>query len=360
MKLHSFSYKQNHDENKNDWIINKVNLDCLNLIVGKNAIGKSRILRIISAFTEIFNQEAPVYWGDWNFNFISSDNKFYEYFLKSSFNSIEEKLMIDNVLKLERLSGIAKVYSEIEMNNLEISPPKDKLVMHIRRDRKEFPFFEELISWSENTHFFKFGYIHPNSFLESNKSQKKGLSTIEDIPKLLNDLDEYTKENIITEFNQIGYKIEKLFLNKTIGKESLNVKESFLKYPISQNMISQGMFRALTLILFINYLIFTKKVKTLIVDDLCEGLDYERATKLGKLLFSKMKKENLQFVASTNDSFLMDAVDIKYWNVLKRDGNKTISYNYKKNKEKFDNFKYTGLSNFDFFSSDYLNEIKKQ
>jgi hypothetical protein len=359
MKIHSFSYQQIDFEGYNDWIINNVELNCLNLIVAKNAIGKSRLLRIISAFAEMVKQEAPIFYGKWNFNFISDDSNYYEYKVTLKGNYISENLMVNNELKLQRENTNAKVFSDTEESFIEINPPSNKLVMHVRRDQKEFPFFENIIKWAENTHYFKFGYIHPNSFLETTKSQK-GLSTIEDIPKLLNEIDDYTKENIIVELNEIGYKIEKLFLEKSLGKESLNVKEDYLKYPISQFMISQGMFRALTLILYINYIIFKKKVSTLIVDDLCEGLDYERATKLGKLLFDKMKRENLQFIVSTNDSFLMDSVNIKYWNILKRVGKDNFIYNYKNNKEKFDNFKYTGLSNFDFFSSDYLNEIKKQ
>jgi hypothetical protein len=91
-----------------------------------------------------------------------------------------------------------------------------------------------------------------------------------------------------------------------------------------------------------------------IIDDLCEGLDYERATKLGELVFNICRDTEIQLIATSNDSFLMDAIDIKYWNILQRTGSIVTALNIKNSEEKFRKFKFTGLSNFDFFSSDYL------
>ena len=115
------------------------------------------------------------------------------------------------------------------------------------------------------------------------------------------------------------------------------------------------MFRALALLIFIEFLA-SKKVSTLIIDDLCEGLDYHRASKLGKLLFMEETVDNIQLITTTNDSFLMDSVDIKFWNILSRNKNDVSAFNYDKNKQLFEEFKFTGLSNFDLFSSDYLLE----
>jgi len=115
------------------------------------------------------------------------------------------------------------------------------------------------------------------------------------------------------------------------------------------------MFRALAVIVYVQYLISRKKPSTIIIDDLCEGLDFERATKLGKLIFDKCLENDIQLIATSNDSFLMEVVDLKYWNILTRTGKKVSGFNSKTNSESFENFKFTGLSNFDFFSSDYIN-----
>ena len=110
------------------------------------------------------------------------------------------------------------------------------------------------------------------------------------------------------------------------------------------------------ILIYFVYLISQKQPVTIVIDDLCEGLDYERATKLGQLIFEKCLNTNVQLIATSNDSFLMDVVDLKYWNVLQRDGNVVTAINNQTHEALFKKFKFTGLSNFDFFASDYIQQ----
>jgi hypothetical protein len=82
-------------------------------------------------------------------------------------------------------------------------------------------------------------------------------------------------------------------------------------------------------------------------------LDYDRATKLGKIVFDLCKEKNIQLVATSNDTFLMDVVDISHWNILQRAGKVVTTINERSHPELFEQFRYTGLSNFDFFNSDF-------
>jgi hypothetical protein len=50
----------------------------------------------------------------------------------------------------------------------------------------------------------------------------------------------------------------------------------------------------------------------------------------------------------------MNAVDIKNWAILNRDGNKISLYNYENSREIFEDFKFTGLNNFDFLASEFF------
>ena len=114
------------------------------------------------------------------------------------------------------------------------------------------------------------------------------------------------------------------------------------------------MMRSLCLLIYIEYLISKNKTATLLIDDLGEGLDYKRAIELGKLLFKLCEENNIQLIVTSNDSFLMDVVNINYWNVLTRKGKVITALNKFNQPELFEDFKFTGLSNFDFFSSDYI------
>lgn len=50
----------------------------------------------------------------------------------------------------------------------------------------------------------------------------------------------------------------------------------------------------------------------------------------------------------------MDIVDLQYWNILERHGEKVTPINTTNHPDLFEDFKFTGLSNFDFFASDYI------
>ena len=47
-----------------------------------------------------------------------------------------------------------------------------------------------------------------------------------------------------------------------------------------------------------------------------------------QLLIAKAKEARIQLIMSTNDSFIMNAVDIENWAVIVREGNKISLFNY--------------------------------
>ncbi|MDR2607985.1 MAG: hypothetical protein LBC57_06290 [Treponema sp.] len=58
---------------------------------------------------------------------------------------------------------------------------------------------------------------------------------------------------------------------------------------------------------------------------------------------------------STSDRFVMNAVPLEYWQVIQRKGGEYQVFNYQNSKEKIDDFEYTGLNNFDFLRTDFIN-----
>ncbi len=131
-------------------------------------------------------------------------------------------------------------------------------------------------------------------------------------------------------------------------------QEAGLEKQVNQRDMSQGMFRAFSVLVQLNYYTLCGEKGMVIIDDIGEGLDFSRAKLLVALLIRKAKAEGIQLLMSTNDSFIMNAVDIEHWAVIMREGNKISLFNYENSREIFEEFKFTGLNNFDFYTSEFF------
>jgi hypothetical protein len=137
------------------------------------------------------------------------------------------------------------------------------------------------------------------------------------------------------------------------------LQESDLPGITDQNSMSQGMFRAFSLIIQMNYSQLASIPSCIMIDDIGEGLDYDRSTALIKLIIEKANTSSIQLIMSTNDRFVMNNVPLEYWAVMERLSNTTKIHNYENSTKKFDDFELTGLSNFDFFASEFWQEGQK-
>lgn len=350
MKLSQFRYYDKYRTETNNWFLEKVDLFDVNLVVGKNAVGKSRALAVIRGFANMIKHGRYVYGGEWEFTFRKESDHITYFIDKNTDKSFVEKITYNGKEVAKRDNGSAQLYSFAKKEWQNVAPPENLLMLNARRDTIEYPYFEDIISWCEKVHSFPFGHVHSNSFIESNTQ----VPNIEDVAELLSKMSSERKTLVLNDFNSLGYNLKTIDSKKRGDKPSLFVLEEFLEKEIQQSSISQGMFRALALLIYVHSLLESKKLTMLLVDDLCEGMDYDRATKLGKLLFYGLIPSHCQLVATSNDSFLMDTVGIQNWNVLHRKGLYVKSYNYINHAELFEKFKYSGLSNFDFFSSDFI------
>jgi hypothetical protein len=180
--------------------------------------------------------------------------------------------------------------------------------------------------------------------------------------------DDFNNE-VVFFMQKIGYDISDLTIepnpNTAVVEEDrsplymLCVNENDRNAKLYQTGMSQGMFRALSLIIQITYNIYKNVPSTILIDDIGEGLDYDRSTKLIKLLIEWAENnDNIQLIMSTNDRFVMNNVPLEYWQVIQRTGRKCHIYNYQNSKKIFEDFVYTGLNNFDFLASDFYLERK--
>ena len=134
---------------------------------------------------------------------------------------------------------------------------------------------------------------------------------------------------------------------------TIYVKEKDLPGRTYQFEMFQGMFRALSLIIQANICMLEGSSELFIIDDIGEGLDHNRASKLIREIIKNAENSSIQLVMATNDRYVMNNVPLKYWQVIRREKGSCRFYNYRNSKDIFDDFKLTGLNNFDFLSSGF-------
>jgi predicted ATPase len=344
-----------------NWQLSNLELDSLNLIVGKNSTGKSRTLQTIDLLVKMITQKRNLHGGShWEIEWVNFQNQriVFEFSTKVKESNIvtAEQITVNGtqVLMRHQDTGAVTLQNFLTKENEIIDPPANKLTLHVNRDVKKYPYLEEIVQWAEQAYGFKFGNMSP--YAKLNEQEYDLLTAVEDIPHLFKALKRERKERIIKQFNDVGYAVSTITVQDKIEYVILYVKENGLEKALPHYKLSQGMFRTLSMMIYLEYLMSRKKPSLIIIDDLCEGLDYERAQKLGKLVFDKCQQAEIQVIVTSNDSFLMDAVDTKYWNILKRSGKRVTTLNYKNSKDLFRKFRITGLSNFDLFSSDFIQQ----
>ena len=177
----------------------------------------------------------------------------------------------------------------------------------------------------------------------------------------MDSLDSDDKNRVLKNASRLDYNITSISTLKASETVKLvNVKEKLVSEDIFDMQLSSGMLRTLYLLCYMEYIKKNSKVSLLLIDDMSEGLDYSRSTCLGRMIFEDCHQNGLQVIASSNDAFLMDVVDISNWQILRRVGSKVTSINQYTNPDLFRKFKMTGLSNFDLFSSDFIDKYLRK
>jgi AAA15 family ATPase/GTPase len=369
MKLKEFNYAEDlRTLGRNPWSIDGVVFQDQNLVVGMNSVGKTRLLNIIGNFARILAGKRQLSPGSWDVKF-EHDGTVIHYQLKVAIDKsiTEEKLSVSGKSKLSRTKTSTTLYSEKTKQDEEIKPPADKLVMQSRADEIEYPYLENIANWAANTVRFSFAEVNATSLVNvmnvpDSTDELLSNTGLQAAGLVLSDLGETEINNVLEDMKYIGYDLEGVSMSSNpelglgIDIKMLNVKPEGQDLPIAQVELSTGLVRALSLLIVVEYIRSKERgvQKLVLIDDLDEGLDYDRANRLSKLVFEKLDLPYVQLIAATNSRVLMNGVDIEKWNILSREKGKVKSVNYTNKKEAFDKFRLTGLSNFDLFSSDYL------
>jgi AAA15 family ATPase/GTPase len=359
------------------WSLDGLILKHINLLVGKNATGKTNAITKIAWLGNMLAGFQPQLLNSGNYDVeFEDDTGTYQYKLNLLNQTVlyEELLINDKLIFNRKNDGTGAIFSVQSKKDMNFRLWPNQLVVTSKKDKIQHPFLEGLAEWAEGQRVYIFssklgqdsvflatdtnnGFVDPRNMNSVAGMFVKG---DKEFPRVF-------RENIIDSMNKIGYELDTIEIVQTPGTWPmpftvdangliLSVTEKNSKTPIMQAQISQGMFRALSLIIQIIYNTLKNLSTTILIDDIGEGLDFDRSSRLIKLLVEiGENNNNIQLIMSTNDRFVMNNVPLEYWQVIQREGGECRVFNYQNSKEKFDEFEYTGLNNFDFLATDYIN-----
>lgn len=373
MFLRTIEYNQNLNTSQ-VWSLKEFPLGQINLLVGQNATGKSRTLNVIGALANLLSGDTKMHFksGSYIVRFENGNSDIKYSLSYEEAKVLKEELIVNRKVVLKRgVGGKGRIYFKRENKTMSFQTPDNELACVARRDSLQHPFFEDLYQWGKQLRHYYFGtslgqdiYVVPKSD-ESQLSvnQKDTINTVLFFKKGHSTYGKAFDDSIKKDMKSVGYKINEIGLGLIPGikiiqgpataLEGLYVKEADLKGVTYQNEISQGMFRVLSLIIQLNFAQLESNPSCILIDDIGEGLDYDRSTALITLLIEKIKSSTIQIIMSTNDRFVMNNVPLEYWSIIQRDGGQCKILNYRNSKKVFDEFAYTGLANFDFLASQF-------
>jgi ABC-type multidrug transport system ATPase subunit len=373
MYLEKFSFREN-PELPTEWFIDDVSLGEINLVVGMNSSGKTRTLNAITDLVNMLKGKGTAASGpaSYELSFRNSDD-FMRYELAFDLDTIRmERLYMGEELVLERGEegqGVIKYESTPGSIFLEFEIPHDKLACYAKRDKLQHPFIEIIHGWAVSLRRFDFSgdlgktrYALKSSFEAREIDLSATHHSLVPIVTVATEAFDRFREIVIEDMQAIDYQTEDFgimqisekFRQADQDRYAVYITESGLDKKVTQRDMSQGQFRAFSVLVQVNYYILCGHKGFVIIDDIGEGLDFSRAKLLVKRLIRKAGESKIQLIMSTNDQFIMNAVDIENWAVIMREGHKIRLYNYENSREIFEEFKFTGLNNFDFYASEFF------
>lgn len=380
MRLKSLTYSEFQDSPQ-AWSISDLTFEPVNLVVGKNATGKTRTLNVINGLGQLLSgRKKPSEISTGNYEiFFEHEERILKYVLKIMHNKvIHESFSDGKQILLERgEGGIGTIFHEKENKNLQFQTPEFEAAVVARRDTIQHAFLEPLSDWGSGVRHYSFGDTMGRttiSLLVENAPQPdpKDTNAVVDLfRKGVSKFPNGFKASILKDMNEVGYGIEDIDVKTPtniqvqtnyslpINPVVLFVKERTLPTVTQQTEMSQGMFRALSVIIHLQYSIIAEHPSCVLIDDIGEGLDFDRSCRLINIIRHHAQDSSIQLVMSTNDRFVMNNMPLEEWSLLNRCGGAVTVHNYRNSKEKFDDFKFTGLNNFDFLAMDFINELEE-
>ena len=157
LKLVTYSERLGHPK---EWTLDGLTLYPINLVVGRNATGKSRTLSVIWTLAKMLVAEPkyrPLHAGyDVLFD---GDGQAVRYIMQVESGKVtrEEVYVGGELLLARRPGGEGEILAIEEHRKIRFKPPENELAVVARRDSLQHPFLEPLHEWAHGLRHYTFG-----------------------------------------------------------------------------------------------------------------------------------------------------------------------------------------------------------
>lgn len=263
MRLKSLTYAE-YEGRPLEWLLDDLTLGAINLIVGKNAAGKTRTLNVIGALAQMLsNARKPGLASDYNVVFEHDDQAFRYELIIADMKVVRERLTVDKTVKLDRgEEGKGHIFAEkIDGGKrVRFQTPQDELAAAARRDGIQHSFLQPLYEWASSLKYYSFGTDLGKSQVAvlQGKNRPDMAATETDVVLWLFDkgakkFGKRFQRAIVKDMGMLGYPIQNIGLGAPVSFRltpappadllCLFVQEKDLSGITDQNSMSQGMFR---------------------------------------------------------------------------------------------------------------------
>jgi AAA15 family ATPase/GTPase len=347
MKIQSFKFSNN----KENWHIEEVKFEDLNLLVGGSGVGKTRILKALELIRDVaLSSNRNLDNLEWSINF-SHLEKNYRWKLKSS--SIKNEEILLNVNESEQteivyeklvrydddseLEILLRNDSDSKFNNEKLPKLKrtesaitllseEDLIIPVRQAFKQLIFnFEtsqrvmfridsDTITTTENflnaintPSFFKYVFASVPAIIKAFYLQKF-------FPDVFNEIKEYYID-IFSEVNNVRVSSERNLDGDFML--SFEIQENSLEDWIPQKRISSGMFRTL---IFLVEVITAPEDSVILIDEFENSLGINCMAELTDFILDK--SPNIQFILTSHHPYIINNIPWDTWQIVSKSGNK--------------------------------------
>ena len=346
MKIQSFKFS-NHKEN---WHIEEVKFEDLNLLVGGSGVGKTRILKALNLICDIAKgRNRNLDDLEWSINF-SHLGQNYRWELKSSSIKNEEILLNVNEseqteIVYEKLVRYDDDDSELEilLRNDSDSKFNKKDLPKLKRTESAITLLSEedlIIPVGEAFNRFIFNFQIPQELMFNNRnndpnrielSHEISISNFQEyfagtppaikafyLQKFFPDVFNEIKEYYIDIFSEL--KDVRVSSKRDSDGDFLlffEIQENGLEDWIPQQRISSGMFRTL---IFLIEVISAPKESVILIDEFENSLGINCMAELTDFLLDK--SPDVQFILTSHHPYIINNIPWKTWQIVSKSGNK--------------------------------------